>query len=92
MAWNLHEVLTNDDEMLEQSACEGLSVVHRPTYFNVSDFRGVLRRLQQLISVGKTEELMQFLCDTVPGFANQRLIAEMADADAPIAPARPSAM
>lgn len=78
----LHEVLTNSDEILMASSCDGLSIVHRSTYFSVSEFRAVLRRLQQLISGGNTDELFQYLGETVPGFANQRLLAEMmSDAD-----------
>ncbi len=73
----LHEVLTNNDEILMAAACDGMSVVHRSTYFTVSEFRAVLRRLQQLISGGNTEETLRSLGEIVPGFASQRLIAEM---------------
>jgi FlaA1/EpsC-like NDP-sugar epimerase len=75
----LHEVLTNEEEILEPASSEGLSIVHRGSVFTPTEFKGVLRRLQQLVSGGDTDELLRYLVETVPGFANQRLFSEALD-------------
>jgi FlaA1/EpsC-like NDP-sugar epimerase len=73
----MHEVLTNDEEILEAASCEGMSIVHRPEAFSPGEFKGMLRRLQQLVSTGDHDAILHYLGEIVPGFASQRLLAEV---------------
>ncbi len=72
----LHELLTTNEEVLEPAPCPGLSVVHRPSYFTPTQMQSLVKRLQQLASIGENVELLSLLDDIVPAFANQRLVAE----------------
>ena len=72
----LHESLTTDDEVLEPAFCPGLSVVHRPDYFTPAQMQSLVKRLQQLASLGETRDLLTILDDVVPAFASERLLSE----------------
>jgi len=68
----LHELLTAEDEIIESAPCKGLSLVHRPTYFDALTLQGIVKRLQQSAGAGEVEQLLGILEDVVPSFADFR--------------------
>ncbi len=89
----LHEALTTAEEVLEPAPCPGLSVVQRPTYFTPAQIQSIVKRLQQLASIGEPDNLLTLLDDVVPAFAHQRMIAEtMTDAESIVPQALPANM
>ena len=72
----LYESLTTDEEIVEPAPCAGLFMVHRPSYFTPTEMQSLVKRLQQLSSIGDTEPLLSLLDQVIPAFASQRIIAE----------------
>jgi len=75
----MHELLTSEDEMIEPAPCKGLSLVHRPDYFDTPRLHDIVKRLQQLASTGEVEQLLTLLEEVVPSFADYRRPLETLD-------------
>jgi len=82
----MHELLTSEDELIEPAPCKGLSLVHRPGYFEAPILHEIVKRLQQLASTGEVEQLLKLLEEVVPSFADYRRPLETLDLndDAPM--------
>ncbi len=74
----LHEALTNDGEDLQRAACDGLFVVHRPSYFTELQVDEMLRRIQEIILSGDTPTMRELLEEHVPGFSTDVLFDQTA--------------
>ena len=74
----LHEALTNEGEDLRRAACDGLSVVHRPSYFTELEVDEMLRRIQEIILSGDTPAMRELLEEHVPGFNTDVLFDQTA--------------
>ena len=75
----MHELLTTEDEIIESAPCQGLSLVHRPIYFDTPIMQSIVKRLQQLASTGEVTRLLGLLEEVVPSFADYRQLAEIPD-------------
>jgi FlaA1/EpsC-like NDP-sugar epimerase len=71
----LHEQLSTADELIRPAACEGMSMVQRRHYFTPGEYRDVLKRLQQLAMGENAEDLLDYMGEIVPSFAQQRLLS-----------------
>jgi len=65
----LHESLTNDGAEILPAACDGLFVVHRPSYFSEVDVDDMLRDIHEIILSGDTPAMRRLLEEHVPGFS-----------------------
>ena len=72
----LHEKLAMDNEFLEAAECDGLSVVQRPLYFTPVEIHAIVRRLQQMAGRDDIAQLLDFLGEIVPAFADQRSLSK----------------
>ena len=72
----MHERLASDDEHLAPAACEGLSAVQRSVYFSPTEIHDVVRQLRQLATRDETTNLLAYLGEIVPSFADQRVLTD----------------
>lgn len=57
----LHEQLISERERIEASEVEGILIVQRPKYFEVSEFMEVLAHLDEMAASGNAAEVRRFL-------------------------------
>ncbi len=73
----MHEQLTTSDEVVSSSICDGLSVVHRPSYFDdETEVLSIVRDLRMLIDESDENQTREFLSDIVPGCAIPPIMRE----------------
>lgn len=77
----LCEQLTSEDESIEETAWDGISLIRRPQYLDHSQMLDALDQLRQVSTSGTSMDVRAMLQSIVPGFCRTRSPEEREDSE-----------
>lgn len=69
----LHEQLTSELERIEPAPWKGMSIVHRPKYFEPAEYKAALDRLDRASKFGTAAEVRAIMSEIIPRFSASEL-------------------